>query len=161
MATNTIWPWFPMLHQALPPPRWTNLLFTWFMCLLTVHAHRMGTWNVPIQPLLTGDMRWDSVFFPGWFWGWGTSEMQLARQKRGGKTTPQSWRPPLPCSRHGVVPLAPPPTTINQHAAWQVYVVKTREYYCFYYLLAILRRDALPTGRACVFAGCISGQRWE
>jgi hypothetical protein len=24
MARNTIHPWFPMLHQAPPPPRWTN-----------------------------------------------------------------------------------------------------------------------------------------
>jgi hypothetical protein len=28
-------------------------------------------------------------------------------------------------------------TTISQHAVQQVYVIKTREYYCFYYLLAI------------------------
>jgi hypothetical protein len=40
----------------------------------------------------------------------------------------------LPYGHHGALPLAPPHTTISQHAARQVYVVKTREYYCFYYV---------------------------
>jgi hypothetical protein len=31
----------------------------------------------------------------------------------------------------------PPHTTISQHAVRQVYVVKTKEYICYYYLLAI------------------------
>ncbi len=48
--TNTIQPWWPMLHQAPLPPRWTNLLL---VCLPSMHAHRMGTWNVPIRPLWT------------------------------------------------------------------------------------------------------------
>jgi len=90
----------------------------------------------------------------GWFWGWGTSDIQLARRKLGKKHTPQSWRPPSPYGRHGALPPAPPHTTISQHAVRQVYVVKTREYYCVYYLLAILRHDALLTCHACVFFGC-------
>jgi hypothetical protein len=52
----------------------------------------------------------------------------------------------------------PPPSTaaykISQHAAQQVYVVKTKEYYCFYCLLAILRHGASSKQHACVFAGC-------
>jgi hypothetical protein len=40
----------------------------------------------------------------------------------------------LPDDRHGALPLAPPHTTISQHAVLQVYVIKTREYYCFFYL---------------------------
>jgi hypothetical protein len=40
----------------------------------------------------------------------------------------------LPYGRHGALPPAPSHTTISQHAAQQVYVIKTREYYCFYYL---------------------------
>jgi hypothetical protein len=40
----------------------------------------------------------------------------------------------LPHGHHGALPLAPPHTTISHHAAQQVYVVKTREYYCFYYV---------------------------
>jgi hypothetical protein len=51
------------------------------------------------------------------------------------------------------LPWCPPPaplhTTISQHAAQQVYVVKTREYYCFtMYLLAILMHNASLTRRA-------------
>jgi hypothetical protein len=76
--------------------------------------------------------------------------MRLARRKLGKKNTPQSWRLPLPYGRHGALPPAPPHTIIGQHAVQQVYVVKTREYYCFYYLLAILRHDALLTCCACV-----------
>jgi hypothetical protein len=44
-----------------------------------------------------------------------------------------------------------PHTTNSQDAVQQVYVIKTREYYCFYYLLAILRHDASSTCNACVF----------
>ncbi len=40
----------------------------------------------------------------------------------------------MPDGRHGALPLAPPNTTISQHAAREVYVVKSREYYCFYYV---------------------------
>jgi len=49
------------------------------------------------------------------------------------------------------VPPAPPHTTISQHAVRQVYVVKTKEYICFYYLLAILKArrnvDRRSTGK--------------
>ncbi len=62
-------------------------------------------------------------------------------------------------------PWCPPPNTaqtaISQHAVRQVYVIKTRKYYCFYYLLAILRHKALSMRRACVFVGCVSRRRWE
>ena len=160
MARNTIQPWFPMLHQAPPPPRWTNLLFIWLMCLPTVHAHWMGTWNVPIRPLLTEI--WGGTVVGFWVvGGWGTSDKQLARRKLGKKNMPQLWWPPLPYDHHGALLPAPPHTAISQHDEWQVYVVKIRKYYCVYYLLAILRHDALSTHRACVFTGCVSGRRWE
>ncbi len=71
----------------------------------------------------------------GWFWGWRTSDMQLARWKLGKKNTPQSWWLPLPHGRHRALSLAPPHTTIGQHAVQQVYVVKTKEYYCSYYYI--------------------------
>jgi hypothetical protein len=63
--------------------------------------------------------------------------MRLARQKLAKNITPRPWRPPSPYGRHGALPLAPPHTTISQHAVRQVYVVKTKEYICYYYLLAI------------------------
>ncbi len=50
-----------------------------------------------------------------------------------------------PYGRHGALIPAPPHTAISQHAVQQVYVVKTRIYYCFYYVLAILRHDASST----------------
>jgi hypothetical protein len=80
-----------------------------------------------------------------WFWGRGTSNSGLARQKLDKKTHPnQGGRH---CPMAAMVPSAPPPapphTAISQHAARQVYVIKTREYYCFtVYLLAILRHNA-------------------
>ncbi len=40
----------------------------------------------------------------------------------------------MPYGHHGALPPAPPYTTISQHAVQQVYVVKTREYCCFYYI---------------------------
>jgi hypothetical protein len=79
--------------------------------------------------------------------------MQLARWKLGKKHIPQS-QLPLPYGHHGALPPAPLHTTISQHAVQQVYAVKTREYYCFYYLLAVLRHDALLMHHACVFSGC-------
>ena len=85
----------------------------------------------------------------GWFWGCGTSDTRLARRKLGKKNTPQPWRPPSSHGRHGAPPPAPPHTTISQHAMRQVYVVKTSEYNCFYYLLAISRQGASST-RHCV-----------
>ncbi len=154
MARNTIWPGFPMLHQALPPPRWTNLLFIKLVCVSTVHVHRMGTWNVPTQPLLIEI--WGGRVGFGWFWSWGTLDSRLARQKLG-KNTPQSWRPSLPYVRHGAFPPAPLHTTISQHAVRQVYVIKLENIIVFtMYLLAILRHDASSTCRAWVFAGCMA-----
>ncbi len=76
-----------MLHQATPTPRWTNHSFIWHIHLSTVHAHRMGTSNVPIQPLLTVIWGRTVVAF-WWFWGWETSDTRLARQKLGKKTHP-------------------------------------------------------------------------
>ncbi len=55
----------------------------------------------------------------GWFWGWGTLDMRLARRKLGKKHTPQSWWPPSLDGRHGALPPALPYTTISQHAAQQ------------------------------------------
>jgi hypothetical protein len=62
------------------------------------------------------------------------------------------WPTMVPSSRHHHT---------EQYAARQGYVIKTRKYYCVYYLLAILRHDALLTCHACVFAGCVRGQRYE
>jgi hypothetical protein len=87
----------------------------------------------PHPTIIDGDMRWDSGWFLAGFWGWGISNMQLARWKPGEKT-PQSWRPPLPYGRHDALSLAPPHTTISQHAVQKVYVIKTTEYCRFYYL---------------------------
>jgi hypothetical protein len=39
----------------------------------------------PHPTIIDEDMRWDSV---RWFWGWGTSNTQLTRQKLGKKTQP-------------------------------------------------------------------------
>jgi hypothetical protein len=72
-----------------------------------------------------------------WFGGLGTSDTRLARRKLGKENTPQSWWPPSPYGRHGALSPALPHTTISQHAVQQVYAIKTREYYCFYYLLSI------------------------
>ncbi len=70
MARKTIQPWFPMLHQAPPPPRCTNISCIWLMWLLTMHEHRMGTWNVPIRPLLT--KIWGGTVVGFWVvWGLG------------------------------------------------------------------------------------------
>ncbi len=91
----------------------------------------------------------------GWFGGWGTSDTQLARRKLSKQNTPQLWWLPLPYGRHGALLLALPHTTISQHATQQVYVVKTREYYCFYYFLAILRHNALSTHRWCTVPECL------
>ncbi len=160
MATKTIQPWFPMLHQTPPPPRWTNLLFMWLMCLSTVHAHRL---EFEVSP---SDHYWRRyevgqwlVF--GWFGSWGTLDTQLAWRKLGKNNIPQSWRPPSPYGSHGALLPAPPHTAISQHVAQQVYVVKTRKYYCFNYLLAILRHNTLLTCRACVFEDCLSGRCWD
>ncbi len=40
----------------------------------------------------------------------------------------------MPDGRHGALPPALPHTIISQHAAQQVYVLKTRDYYCFYFV---------------------------
>jgi hypothetical protein len=40
----------------------------------------------------------------------------------------------IPYGHYDALPLALLHTMISQHAAGQVYVIKTREYYCFYYL---------------------------
>ncbi len=61
----------------------------------------------------------------------------------------------MPYGRHSALLPAPPHTAISQHAARQVYVVKTREYYCFYYLLAILRHEASSTHRQCTVPVCL------
>jgi hypothetical protein len=133
MARNTIWQWFPMPHQAPLPPRWTNLLFICLMCLSTMHAHRMGTWNVPIRPLLTEIWGGTVVGF------WVVLRLEdighgISWAEARWKNIPQSWQLPSPYGRHGALPRAPPHTTISQHAGQQVYVIKTREYYCFYYV---------------------------
>jgi len=92
-----------------------------------------GYFKRPHPTIIDGDMWLDS----GWFWCCGTSDMRLARQKQCKNNAPQPWQLPSSYDLHGAPPPAPPQTTISQHAAQQVYLVKTREYDCFYYLLAI------------------------
>ncbi len=94
-----------------------------------------GCMKRPHPTIIDGDRRWDSGWFFWCFGGWGALDTRLARWKLGKKNTPQSWRLPLPNGRHGALLPAPPHTAISQHAARQVYVIKTRKYYCFYYLL--------------------------
>ncbi len=80
MATNTIQPWFLMLHQALLNPRLTNLSFIWLMCLPTMHAHRMGNWNVLIRPLLTEI--WGGTVVGFWVvWGLGDIGLTISLVK--------------------------------------------------------------------------------
>jgi hypothetical protein len=72
-----------------------------------------------------------------WFWGWGISDLRLARRKLD-KNTPQSWQPPSPYSPHGALPLAPLHTTSL--------LLKLENIISFtMYLLAILRHDASST----------------
>ncbi len=155
MATNTIQPWFRCFtRHRHPKDEWSFCSYGSYIFQPCMHTG----WLLETSPSDHYWWRYEVgqwlVFW--WFWGWGTSDMRLTRRKLGKKHTPQSWRLPLPYGCHGALPSALPHTTISQHAAWQVYVVKTREYYCFYYLFAILRHDALSTCRACVFSGC----RW-
>ena len=75
------------------------------------------------------------------------TDAQLTRRKLGKKNTPRPWRPPASHGRYGDSTLAPSHSTIIEHDMRQVYVVKTREYNCFYYLLAIQRRCASSTRR--------------
>ncbi len=96
-----------------------SFVHMWLMFLLTVHAHRMGTWNVPIRPLLTEIWVLQWLVF-GWFWGWRTSDTRSARQNLGKKNTPQSWRPLLPSGCHGALPPALPHTAISQHVVQPV-----------------------------------------
>ncbi len=161
MATNTIQPWFPFCVTRHRHPQDEQIFCSYGSCVfrpcictgwvLETSLSNHYWWRYEVGQWL--------VF--GWFWGWGTSDTWLARQKLGKNNTPQSWRLPSPYGRHGALLPAPPHTTTSQHAARQVNVVKTRKYYCFYYLLAILRHDALSTCPACVFVGCISQQHWE
>jgi hypothetical protein len=48
------------------------------------------------------------------------------------KNTPRPWQPPTSHGRHGDPPTVPRHTASSQHSALQVYVVQTREYYCYY-----------------------------
>jgi hypothetical protein len=68
-------------------------------------------------------------------------------------------------SRRGAPPLAPPHTTIIQHATRQVYVIKTRKNYLYYYELDYYTHSASTTNgdgavagnEACSFVWGISG----
>ncbi len=94
----------------------------------------------------------------GWFWSWGTLDMQLARQKLGKKHTPQSWWLPLPKGHHGHGALPR-----NHHIQQLANILrdkskplKLESIITFtMYLLAILRHDTSLTYRAWVFAGCM------
>jgi hypothetical protein len=54
-------------------------------------------------------------------------DTQLARQKLGKHNTPRAWRLPSAYGCHGAPPLAPLHTTISQHDARQVNVVKLED----------------------------------
>ncbi len=154
MARNTIQPWFLMLHQEPLPPRWINLSFIWLMCLPIVHAHRMGTWNNPIRSLLTRYEVGQWLGF-GWFWSWGTSDMQLARRKLGKKTHPNHGGSHCPIA--AMVPY-PRHRRIQQLANMmhdKSMTLKLDNIIVFtVYLLAILRHDASLTHCAWMFVGC-------
>ncbi len=144
-----------------PPPQDEWILHSYGACVFRL-CMRTG-WVLETSP---SDHYWwryevGQWLVFGWLGGWGTSDTRLARRKLGKNNTLQSWRPPLPYGHHGALPPALPHTKISQHAARQVYVVKTREKYCFYYLLAILRHDASLTRHACVFAPYTQRRSWE
>ncbi len=69
----------------------------------------------------------------GWFWSWGTLDMRLARWKLGKNTHPNHGG--CHCSMAAMVP-SPWHRLIQQLAIMlrDKSVIKTREYYCFYYV---------------------------
>jgi hypothetical protein len=88
----------------------------------------------------------------GWFWGQGTLDMRLTRQKLAKNNTPQSWWPPSHYGHHGAFILVPPHTAISQLANMlrdKSMLLKLENIIFFYYLLAILRHDTLLMRRAC------------
>ncbi len=62
-AQNTNQPWRLLLHLEPPTPRWWNHQLVWHMHCPPVHAHRMGTSNVPIRQVLMEIFGWTVVGF--------------------------------------------------------------------------------------------------
>jgi hypothetical protein len=56
--------------------------------------------------------------------------------------------------RHGALPLALPHTTISQHGVGLVYVIKTREHYCFYCVFTISYFKAQRIVKAPCLSAC-------
>ncbi len=124
------------------------------MCLPTMHAHRMGTWNVSNQPLLMEIWGGTVVGF------WVVLELRdighaLARQKLGKNTHPNHGGSRCPMT--AMVP-SPRHRHIQQLANMlrdKSMLLKLENIIVFtMYILAILRHDALSTCCALVFAGC-------
>jgi hypothetical protein len=85
----------------------------------------------------------------GWFWSWGTSDTQLARQKLGKNTHPNHggrhcpMAAMVPSTRHCCIQqLANMLCNKSMSLKLENIIVFTK------YLLAILRHDALPMHRA-------------
>ncbi len=103
----------------------------------------------PHPTIIDGDLRWDS----GWFGGGLGVGGHLTRNQLGVSQVKKH----TPIMAAAVAP-RPPWHPLFSTAAYynqptcvrQVYVIKTREYYCFYYLLANLRHDASLACQACV-----------
>ncbi len=141
-----------MLHQAPPPPRWMNLSFIWLGWVLETSPSNHYWWRYDVGQWL--------VF--GWFWGWGTSDTQIARQKLAKKITPQSWRPPLSYGCHGAFPQHHRIQQLANMLRNNSMLLKLEKTIVFTMnLLAILRHDASSTSRAGVFLGCSNGRHWE
>ncbi len=80
-----------MVYIASPgtPALKTNKSFVHMAHVSSNHAcPQDGCLKHPHPTIINGDMRWDSGWFLGGLWGWGTSDTQLARWKQGKKHTP-------------------------------------------------------------------------
>ncbi len=93
----------------------------------------------------------------GWFWGWGTSDKQLARQKLGENTHPKHGG--RHCPMAAMVP-SPRHCRIQQLANMlgdKSISLKLENIIVFtMYFLAVLRHYSMLTRRDWVFAGCVA-----
>jgi len=71
-----------------------------------------------------------------WWRRWQRSRKRRSRRRFIQQEWPridQSWWSLLSYGRQGAPLPVQKHATISQHASWQVYIVKTRTYYCYYY----------------------------
>jgi hypothetical protein len=120
-----------MVSNASPgsadPKMNKSFVHIWHMHLPTVHAHRMGTSSIPIQPLLMEICGGTVVGFLVVL-GLGDFCHAVSKAEAREKNTPQPWRLPSPYGRYAPPPPAPLHTTISQHAVPQVYVIKLKNF---------------------------------